>query len=64
VCLSASSGAPWFFLCGLKWEPAETQPLLFRVVSDDGECRNRAEAYELSPNSLRRGACQCEQWYE
>jgi len=28
MCLSSSEGAPWFFLWGLKWGPAEVHPLL------------------------------------
>lgn len=28
TCLSSESGPPWFLPLGLKWDPAETQPLL------------------------------------
>jgi hypothetical protein len=36
TCLSASEGAPWLLPWGLKWAPAEVQPLLRRThrVSD------------------------------
>lgn len=48
MCLSSSVGPPWFFLCGLKWGPAEVHPLLrIRSVRT-----GVLVAYVLSPNSL------------